>query len=690
MRTHLWIRASLRAARENGVENADLVGTSLVSSHTVDAHRRLRGPYTAMGSLCRDLFSVEPGAVPTLVRDHEIEVLTVAPELRASVEAVRETLTSLAVPQERTRFYSRYRTLRIAHGLTELVRDSVREGGGPRHLVVENAHHADQTDTEAISVMLRRLDPAEMQLVICTDDSELPDDLAQALERYAVVHEPADPTWTGGQGDLAEAYLAGDCTSDDPLLRSAYDAIDDRARAALHDRRLEQLRESTEFSWRLGAIPFHAEHGSDPAGVGADALREALDYCINTGFYEATVDFGKRGRAVIDWREQGEHWWAFTTKMTTSLAALSRAEEAEALYREARAFTIAPEIHLQAAYATAMLYTRHHEPTKVDDELAKGWIYQAIAFADLKTDPKQRAFEGVFQRNGLALIEAHMGNHAEALRLVDEGMARLDRELEPDEHTLHRSVLRYNRGQVYLALRRLDDALADYTAVMEIDPNYPEYHFDRGNLLRRMGRYDEALADYDRAIELSPPFPEVFYNRADLNLELGNMETGMADLDYVLELQPEYVDALVNRAGLRVAADDLDGAERDARAGLAVDPDNVLLQCVVAQVAAARGDVAAARTAYDAVIEADPQLQAAWAGRAVLAYGAGDFEHSVADMHEAVALGESAELLFNRAVVLKAMGRRDEAMADLDRALELAPDDPEVLAERQQLLHAVA
>jgi hypothetical protein len=34
------------------------------------------------------------------------------------------------------------------------------------------------------------------------------------------------------------------------------------------------------------------------------ALAEALDYCIDMGFYDATVDLGKRGRAVTDWQRQ--------------------------------------------------------------------------------------------------------------------------------------------------------------------------------------------------------------------------------------------------------------------------------------------------------------------------------------------------------------------------------------------------
>lgn len=66
-------------------------------------------------------------------------------------------------------------------------------------------------------------------------------------------------------------------------------------------------------------------------------------------FYHATIDAGQRGRVLVDRTAQAEHWWAFTTKMTTSLAALGRPGEAEALYQETVAVTDNPGAHMQAA-----------------------------------------------------------------------------------------------------------------------------------------------------------------------------------------------------------------------------------------------------------------------------------------------------------------------------------------------------
>jgi tetratricopeptide (TPR) repeat protein len=699
MTRHHWISGGRRADRGRLAATLDLPPPLVPALSTVDAHSRLRGPYTMAGTLLRELIPGLLASDPELVRRHDIEILSVSPELREIVPATRETLTSLAVPTERTRFYSRLRTLRLAHGMAELLRDHLAGTRG-RSLIVENLDHADPTDAELVAVLLRRLPPGLLTIVACSGAGELPrpveapEPLERALHRYAERHDvrpsTVDLVSAGTVLELATAYVGGDCVSDQPALRDAYDQLDLVGRARLHDARADELDAAGSVPARLGAVPYHREHGSDPAGAGAEAIRFALDYCIDMGFYDATVELGTRGRAVIEWATSFEHWWAFTTKMTTSLAALGRAAEAEELYDEARAFTISPSIHMQAAYATAMLYTRHHPEQVRDNRRARGWIHEAIAIASTFTDPKEEAFQSVFMRNGLALIEVHQGNLAKALQLVNDGLDRLDRELAEDEHRLHRSVLRYNRGQVYAAMGRAQEALADYDAVIAEDPNYAEYHFDRGNLLRKLGRDDEAMLAYERAMLLSPPFTEVYYNRADVLLARGDTEAGLADLDYVLELDPEFVDALVNRAGWRADLGQPALALADVTAGLAVAPENPHLNCILGQLHAAAGKYEDAIEAYDTALAIDPAFAVALAGRAAALFETGDIDGAVADLDTAIELGEDAALLYNRAAALQAAGRFAAALADLDRAAELDPEDPDIQSDRDRCRAEIA
>lgn len=631
----------------------------------LDAHRRLRGPYTAAGSLARAVVPDALDRFPDLVADHPIELMTIAPELSGRIPADVETLTSLAVPTERTRFYSRLRTLRIAHGFCEFLRDYLRADGRENLvLTVVNLEAADPTDRELFDVLARRLDPG---LLTITEAAAQPIACAPDASR----------------ADLARRYVWSDCTIGDGEPIEAYTALPAGDRARLHDERATELEAAGELSLRLGAIPYHREHGSDPSGRGAEALQWALDYCIDHGFYDATIDFGERGRALVDWEEQGQYWWTFTTKMTTSLGALSRADEALALYDEARAFTTSASVHMQAAYATAMIYTRHLPEARRDHHQALGWINEAIILSGLAWKDSEAAFHQVFNENGKALVEAHLGRPQEALRLVDEGIARLERELAPDEQLLHRSVLRYNRAQVLTGLGRLEEALADYEAVIEQDPHYAEYHFDRSAILRRLGRDAEALAALEVAMRYTPPFPELYYNRADLLAARGETDAAVADFRYVLELDPDYTDAAVNLAGLLL---DTETAAAAAQArevvttALAHEPANAHLLSLSGRIHLEAGELDRAEADLDAALAADPARPQAWALRASLAYERGALDAALADLGRAVDLGGDPAYVFNRAAVHRELGHWAQSEADYELFLSRVPDDEDARA----------
>jgi tetratricopeptide (TPR) repeat protein len=488
---HHWICAPTPAARDR--LSCELSLPPLLAR--VDAHRGLRGPYTAAGSVVRALLVPDALArFAELVGAHDIEVLTVAPELRGAVPCARETLTSLAPPEERTRYYPPARTARVAHGLVELVRDLLLGmEAGPCTLVIDNPTEADPTDLEWIAILLRRIDPALVQIVICTREDPAEGELADALCEYAVRRtaiDGADGPACGASGmpdgstdavaaGLAARYVGADCTDDDPPLRDAYDALAPAARAVLHDARADELEARDEESLRLGAIPFHRERGSDPAGAGARSVLHALQHCMFMGFYDAVIDLAGRAGRLLTWESQPEQCWLTTAKAATALSALGRGDEAEALYDEACAQCTLPEVHLQAAYGRAMLLTRFLDDDCRDHTRAKAQINTAIALSAAFSDAQRRAFNVTFNENGLALIEMHLGDGQKALELVSADLERLDAEIDGEDQAQHRSVLRYNRAQLLARYGRPEDALAEYTLTIASDPHHSEYHFER-------------------------------------------------------------------------------------------------------------------------------------------------------------------------------------------------------------------
>lgn len=670
--THLWIIG----VRRGGWSAAAVAAVACVPDASADCHRQLRGPYTGTGSVLRALVPRIWERDKELVARHAIEILATAPELEPVIGPAPETLTSMAPPEERTRWYSHYRTRRIAHGIVDFLAGCA--AAGPLTLCFESVDHADPTDLEFLTLALRRLDPVRVRLVICCRDPvpALAGQLTAFCERHFVADSGDDlPSSPAPAGDAA-AFVASDCTSDVPGEHQAYLSLSSQERARLHDRRAEELEARGEWSLRLGAIPYHREHGTEPGTAGRSACSSAIDYCIGMAFYDWGLELASRLCSLIDAdAEPGAHYQVETAK-AQCLALLERPEETEPIYYGLLSRSAAPKRHMNVSYALGMLYTRLLDEQRKDHMRALAHVNTAIAIASQLEDPEDRAFHTVFMGNGRALVEMHLGSLDTSLALVSEGIERLDRELPASKHRLHRSVLVHNRAQVYAALGRAQEALAGFDDVIGLDPNYPEYRFDRANLLLKLGRYGEAVAGYQDAMRLTPPFPELFFNRGTALAATDDLDGALRDFRYVLDLEPDFTDARVSLASLLLDQGDPQGALTEARAGLEVTPDEARLHCTLGLALLELQQPGAAREAFDHALSRDPGLSEALVNRAVAAHDLGQHDAAIADLTTALrADPANPDLLYNRGFVLEAAGRCEDAVADYTRALRSADAD---------------
>lgn len=624
----------------------------------IRCHRRLGGPYTGAGTLLRNVVPELLDRDSALVMTRAAEVSAISPEL-ASLLPAPQTLTETASPRERTRFYPASRTLRLSHGVTELIIDWARllHPGGVV-IAFRDLADADPTDREFVGILLRRCDPDRIT-VMAEADGGFDDLLGQALACFA--RQVAKPPWAEPtplpDADPAQQFIDSDGTSQEPDLVRAYADLPPDERARRHTVRAETLAALGEPPARLGAIPYHLEHGTDPAGAGVDAIVAAIDDCFARGCYEAVAELAERGRSIVNRAERPKPYWSLTHKLGVCLSYLERGEEAMRYFAEIRRVSTDGDVHMHNSYQMAMLYTRHLPKDAHDEDQALEWVNNSIAISDRHPDPKWRVFFGAFARNARALVEVHRNDPDAALALVNEAIQMTDIDLGPDEQLLHRSVLVYNRAQVLAAKGDHTAALQDYHEVISRDPEYGDYYFERATVYRAAGQYREALSDYGTSIRLSPPFHEAHYNRADVLRELGDDDGALRDLDYAIELEPTHVDSLVNRVDLLLERRELKRARADIEAGLILDPQNARLLTARASLLADAGDFEAAYASYTAALKEDPGFVAAWANRAVLLYSA---------------------------------DRIAEAVDDLDRALALAPDDPSLQANRDIALQDLA
>ncbi len=580
------------------------------------------GPWAGARELFRALLPALESHAPALLAKHDYELVHVLPDLKLTLGVRNPSLTDIASKEERVRNYPADRAVRIVHGLIDLLialkaRLAVPAGGESWILVALDYDCAGNITQVFLQELMRRAAAKLQFLLIPVVAAQTPPVFPAAVRcgdlPFAVIPpprtQPPDPAEAARLASALEAEV-----SDDPLVSTG--AIPDLVR-------LWQLagRPDKTLEWRYKAL-----HAFNTLGLYTDALR-----------------YGEPARELF--KRMGGHAaggiWGIFFKLfmcymaTNALDAAQRIAEEDVLTDSGDLAEAAPRIRL--CYLMAMLHARAL-PVR---DFATGERYLAEGLVHLERaalPPDEHCFQRVFNSNGLAMIRSFQGRHQEALALCREGYDLLEKHLEPGRHRLHKSVLLYNMAQVFTQIGEIDSAIANYTAAMQLDPNYSEYYNERGNLLLKCGRLEEAQCDYRRAIALSPPYFEVWSNLGQCCRLRGAMEEAIAAYDRSLDLQPNQPMVWVVRG--------------QALEGL--------------------GRLAEAIDAYSAALALQPMLWPALAGRAVLFYEQGRVADCLADLDGALAIAPGeADLYQNRAIALGDLGRTEEACRDLRRYLEL-------------------
>ncbi len=297
-----------------------------------------------------------------------------------------------------------------------------------------------------------------------------------------------------------------------------------------------------------------------------------------------------------------------------------------------------------------------------------------------------------------ALSFIELGQYDKALADYDAAIR-----LEPS------AALYRERGQARAAVGDLEQAIADFTEALAIDPQDVGAHLSRAGVYHDRGEFREALADLNEALRRQPDSAVVLARRGDVQGRLGALDEALADYTRSLELKPDQADVVFRRGNVFAGREDLGAALADYTAAIRLNPDAAAAYINRGNVFARLGDGERARADYTEAIRLDPTDAAAYVNRAAAyadppdpakavedyseairlnagdadVYNArggarvdlGDLDGAVADFGEAVRLRpDHARAFFNRGCVHARLGELDEAVADFSEALRIQPD----------------
>ncbi len=291
--------------------------------------------------------------------------------------------------------------------------------------------------------------------------------------------------------------------------------------------------------------------------------------------------------------------------------------------------------------------------------------------------------------NRLQLAEAHVvrGNLSDD---KEKQAADYDKavELAPADADIRRT-----RGLFRMLRDQFAAAREDFSVAIEQTPDDPGLHEALGmaymldSEIPEAERLEEARKAFDRAIDSAPGAAAPLLQRARVLALQGQQPQAVADLDKVIEISPQNAVPLVLRARIQQQAGNSEAAAADLAKVLKAQPDNPAALELRGLMAADAGDYAAAIRDFRTLAERpdhDP-----------LVYGQLGMLHLAAKQPRAAvqwfekALDSDAKQFLSlrgRSDALISIGNHAAAAKDLERALEVKPDDSGVLNNLAWLL----
>ena len=237
----------------------------------------------------------------------------------------------------------------------------------------------------------------------------------------------------------------------------------------------------------------------------------------------------------------------------------------------------------------------------------------------------------------------------------------------------------FQLGYAYTALKRSDDARAEYERAIALDPKMPEAYLNLGVLLLDRQQYAAAVAPLSKAVELLPAQSRPRSLLAVAQDRSGDQEGAARSFEGVLHLDPN--DLIANRylGDLDLRRGQPAEAEARFRHALALAPDTPELLRGLAQSLEAQNKPEAAEL-YRKYLAVMPKDSAARAHLIHLLTNQQEYDAALAELDRADAgAPPSLDSLRMRADIQIAQKKWADAIATLQQSIARSPRDAQLI-----------
>lgn len=267
-------------------------------------------------------------------------------------------------------------------------------------------------------------------------------------------------------------------------------------------------------------------------------------------------------------------------------------------------------------------------------------------------------------------IQYKSDNYSQALIWFDDAVRKIP----------NRTILLKNQADIYsyrgytnLFLEYDEQAITDFSMVIQLDSQNAESYSTRGFAYAYQGKYDESMDDYSKAIQLAPENAQIYSSRGTAYFYLEQYDLAINDYSKAIKLNSQDADTYSNRGSVYYELKKYDLALLDYSEAIKLNPQN-------ANAYNGRGIVYTNLKKYDLAIsdysraiEIDSQLAFAYNNRGNAYMELKKYNLAISDYSKAITISEFAAAYYNRGLVYSDLEQYDRALDDFSRAIEIYP-----------------
>nr|WP_299408238.1 serine/threonine-protein kinase [Acaryochloris sp. IP29b_bin.148] len=254
------------------------------------------------------------------------------------------------------------------------------------------------------------------------------------------------------------------------------------------------------------------------------------------------------------------------------------------------------------------------------------------------------------------------GNYHQALRDYKAAL-----QLDPNNEMAH-----FYSGITKRRLKDLKGAMAHYTTALRLNPDFADAYNNRGLVKRQLGDELAAIADFTAAIRVNPQHAQAYNNRGTTYSEQGEKNTAIADYTQAIKLNSQSSEAYFNRGIVQSDLGNLKAAIADYTTALRLNPNYAQTYNNRGIVQSDLGNLKAAIADYTAALRLNPNYAQAYNNRGIAQSDLGNLKAAIADYTAALRLNSQYSQAYNnRGMAKSQLGDKQGAIKDLQKAAEI-------------------